>query len=750
MTKHHLWKLVFAIAVAVSLAAPGVSATSMVFDSPIPHDPTNDNFDSAISITSLPYSDAVVMAGATIEPNEPQYCSGGLQTVWYSYTPSMSQTVKVTPSGFYDMNLVIYQAVGTNIADWSMINCASWDSPSLTFVAVAGITYYFQVGSIYGSGQTAQVTVEAVLPPVNDNFADATTISETLFSQSVNVGGATTESGEPLNNCFYSVQDTVWYKFIAPGNGSVYASLSGTWWGETPLSIYRADGEGLGGLSPSLGCNTQGGFNVNVEAGKTYYFQAGTFGWVSGYLDFSMSFTPTPPPPANDNFADATNISGTYFYEMTNVTGATTEFGEPGGGCYNQPQHTVWYSFTPSDNGAVSASIWGSNGDTILNAYRADDEGLGGLSSSLGCTTYTGNFWFPVQADKTYYFQAGTMWSAGGDLQFNMSFLPAPANDNFAAAKVIESLPYDDSTDMTAASTEAGEPAPSCGSTSKTVWYAYTPTESGSLSQRTDTWSYTVAGVYTGSSVDTLTEVACRSRYYDSSFLTFHVDAGTTYYFQVGTNENTWLPFHLEVAPPPVAEFGYGPSDPSIFDTIGFYGGTYDPAGVGIQSWSWNFGDGTTATGQYVTHRYAADGNYTVNLTINTPDGRTAATSQAVSVKTHDVTIAKFTVPQSAKAGQTRQLVVGISNKRYPEEVDVQLYKSYPGYGWQWVGTLHQSVPVRSGNRTTEFSFNYTFTAEDAVMGKVTFRTVATITSARDALPGDNEVIALPTKVTKK
>jgi len=118
--------------------------------------------------------------------------------------------------------------------------------------------------------------------------------------------------------------------------------------------------------------------------------------------------------------------------------------------------------------------------------------------------------------------------------------------------------------------------------------------------------------------------------------------------------------------------------------------------------------------------------------------------------KTHDVAIAKFIVPQSAKAGQTRQIAVGISNKRYLEDVEVQLYKSYPGYGWQWVGTLRQSVPVRPSNRTTDFSFNYTFTVEDAGIGKVTFRAAVTFINARDALPADNEAIGSPpTKVTR-
>ena len=87
MAKHHLLKLVFAVALAVCLAAPGVSATSTVFDSPIPHDPTNDNFDSAIPITSLPYADAVDMGPATAEYLEPMWCYPVSQTIWYSYTP---------------------------------------------------------------------------------------------------------------------------------------------------------------------------------------------------------------------------------------------------------------------------------------------------------------------------------------------------------------------------------------------------------------------------------------------------------------------------------------------------------------------------------------------------------------------------------------------------------------------------------------------------------------------------------------
>lgn len=41
------------------------------------------------------------------------------------------------------------------------------------------------------------------------------------------------------------------------------------------------------------------------------------------------------------------------------------------------------------------------------------------------------------------------------------------------------------------------------------------------------------------------------------------------------------------------------------------------------------------------------------------------------------------------------------------------------------------------------------FTADDGAVGKVTFRAVATIVDARDALPADNQAIAAPTEVKR-
>lgn len=51
-----------------------------------------------------------------------------------------------------------------------------------------------------------------------------------------------------------------------------------------------------------------------------------------------------------------------------------------------------------------------------------------------------------------------------------------------------------------------------------------------------------------------------------------------------------------------------------------------------ISSYSWNFGDGSTATGSSVSHSYAADGTYSVQLTVTDNAGGTDSQTQSVTV----------------------------------------------------------------------------------------------------------------------
>ena len=208
-------------------------------------------------------------------------------------------------------------------------------------------------------------------------------------------------------------------------------------------------------------------------------------------------------------------------------------------------------------------------------------------------------------------------------------------------------------------------------------------------------------------------------------------------------------PVKAGYVPWPPEGFWNEPADPSIYDDVAF--GLY---GFAPPEWqcAWDFGDGTPTRftqcwdPQYKT--YNQDGDYFVAVLATNEFGDTAWLGRTVAVRTHDVGITKFTVPQSAQTGQTRQIVVNVSNKRYPEIVQVELYKVLPN-GLEWVGTLVQSVPVRAANRTTAFNFSYTFTVEDARVGKVTYKAMAFTLDARDAWPADNEAISLAAKVNR-
>ncbi len=450
-------------------------------------------------------------------------------------------------------------------------------------------------------------------------------------------------------------------------------------------------------------------------------------------------------PPANDDFANATPVSALPFSDSGDLNGTTTEPGEPRG-CSSTLEQTVWYAFTPTANTVVKADLDGSDLGVVSNVYyQLTGSGFDGLQL-LGCIGFGNSFSFAASSTATYYIQVRSISAGPANLQFHLQEIPPPPNDDFANAMQITTLPFSDIVDHPIAATrEPAEPRPCAGGENpNTMWWAFTPTATGSYFANNP--SIGTVDVYTGSSLADLTLVACSTVYP----LTFQANAGTTYYLRASGGfiiRDAPIHFGLQVTPVPTATFLFVPFDASTFDTIQFFDQSFDPGEMGIASRAWTFGDGVTADGCCPTHQYAVDGDYTVGLTVTTFDGRIGSTSQVVQVRTHDVAIVRTGIPKSAHAGQAIAINVYVRNTRYPETVQVNLFKSSP-FGFEQVDTLTQSVPVKSGNRTTLFTFTNTITDADRSIGKVSFKAVATIPDHRDALPGDNELISLPVKVT--
>jgi len=85
---------------------------------------------------------------------------------------------------------------------------------------------------------------------------------------------------------------------------------------------------------------------------------------------------------------------------------------------------------------------------------------------------------------------------------------------------------------------------------------------------------------------------------------------------------------------PPVALFTENATIVSQDEAIHFDASeSCDPDGT-IVSYSWDFGDGNTATGVTADHAYSEDGNYTVTLTITDDDGASATSVATKMVET--------------------------------------------------------------------------------------------------------------------
>jgi chitodextrinase len=102
-----------------------------------------------------------------------------------------------------------------------------------------------------------------------------------------------------------------------------------------------------------------------------------------------------------------------------------------------------------------------------------------------------------------------------------------------------------------------------------------------------------------------------------------------------------------------VAGYTFSPDMPAERDNVVFSAqwctgtATSNCSSGSIAAWSWSFGDGGTATGQVVTHAFAA-GTWPVTLTVTDPANRPVSTTRMVTVRTGTNPTASFVVSPSA------------------------------------------------------------------------------------------------------
>jgi hypothetical protein len=547
--------LTLGVSFALSILAAGIAYAS--------DPPPNDNVAAATTVSAFPFTGTVDVAAATVESGEPS--CGGTRTptrsIWYRVTAPDDGAVEVQVSGWTAGQywLSRYAPEGVGFGGLTYQSPCRAGSP-WTLMLTSGQTTYIQLADDGTAGSSVTVSFVFYPPPANDNFADATVVTRFPSSFSADLWGATVETGEK-NPCGVTARTrTIWYAITPTANGQLTADASRSAFASPVIAAYIV--LPAGGLSAGL-CGSGGVVTVPVSAGRTYYVQlsdsgpnpAGT-GWGTANVDFM--FVPTPPGPANDNYASATEIASFPFGDSVNVQYATLESSEPNP-CRVSWARTIWYTFTAATSGVVTVhpATWQLSG-IRATAYRATGTGLSGLTALACGNYYEASAPFRVEAGSRYAIQVSDPGTGPGTATVSMDFAPgtSPANDDFANAAVVGALPFTDSVSLAGATQEIGEdPSGGCGSyVGASVWYRYTPSADATISVGTagSTGSVNVSAYrLTGSGIPGLTGFDL----YAACAQVFNVRAGATYYVrvaaQVYTTPGTAQVRITAVEPPP-------------------------------------------------------------------------------------------------------------------------------------------------------------------------------------------------------
>ena len=109
---------------------------------------------------------------------------------------------------------------------------------------------------------------------------------------------------------------------------------------------------------------------------------------------------------------------------------------------------------------------------------------------------------------------------------------------------------------------------------------------------------------------------------------------------------------------PPVAKFTESATTVLTAVSITFNAtSSSDPDGT-IAAYSWNFGDGATASGVILSHSYATAGTYTVTLKVTDNSGSTASTTATKSVQDRPPTVTVAASPSVTTVGSTVTLTI--------------------------------------------------------------------------------------------
>jgi hypothetical protein len=249
--------------------------------------------------------------------------------------------------------------------------------------------------------------------------------------------------------------------------------------------------------------------------------------------------------PANDNFVNATIITGTNATISATNVDATKEIGEPNHAA-NPGGRSVWWKWTAPGAGSVVIQTTDSTFDTLLAVYTgnsimklndsvvASNDDTGAANTSLVA--------FNLQSGTTYDIAVDGFGASSGTFTLLLSYRSAllpdpPPNDSFSNRIQLEGTQITVTGDNYFATKQPNEPNHADELGGASVWWTWTAPVTGNVTIDTKGTDFdTLLAVYRGFALTNLVPVASNddaSTNQATSLVTFAATAGTAYQIAV-------------------------------------------------------------------------------------------------------------------------------------------------------------------------------------------------------------------------
>jgi hypothetical protein len=257
-----------------------------------------------------------------------------------------------------------------------------------------------------------------------------------VYGSNVN---ATAEVDE-ITHVGYTPSYSVWYSWTAATTGPIQIDTIGSGF-DTILEVYSGTAASYGALTAIDGA-ASGADNAVAflaTAGQKYFFVVDSQ-TATGQIQLNIS---VPPPPANDNLANAEVLVGSTASITGSTFAATAQTGEPAHNGH-AASSSVWYSWTAAENGTITVNAFGHSTNPAVSVYNSTVASFAGLVSvAEGANAAT----FTAVAGTTYYLAVDTVTTQS---EFNLIL----GNNSGVQVAVFANTTYVDAT-STSSSSEA-------------------------------------------------------------------------------------------------------------------------------------------------------------------------------------------------------------------------------------------------------------------------------------------------------